>query len=139
MSEYARLPEVAQLDFRLFSRSNLRINEETSRQTHRLRSNRFPTSTAASQWDIRVETAEGLAKRTPPLRGRRSRSTSDLSHSRNHRKRNLAHLPSKSGSRGDLTLLDRFMTQSTEALQFIRNSVRQRLSSGTEPNKHADE
>lgn len=139
MSEYARLPEVAQLDFRLFSRSNLRINEETSRQTHRLRSNRFPTSTAASQWDIRVETAEGLAKRTPPLRGRRSRSTSDLSHSRNHRKRNLAHLPSKSGSRGDLTLVDRFMTQSTEALQFIRNSVRQRLSSGTEPNKDADE
>ncbi|XP_020614681.1 uncharacterized protein LOC110052833 [Orbicella faveolata] len=139
LSEYARLPEVAQLDFKLFSRSNLRINEETSRQTHRLRSNRFPTSTAASQWDLRVETAEGLAKRTPPLQGRRTRSTSDLSHSRNHRKRNLTHLPSNSGSRGDLTLLDKFMTQSTEALQFIRNSVRQRLGSGTQPTTAADE
>lgn len=127
LSEYSRLPEVAQLDFKLFSRSNLRINEDTSRQTHRLRSSRFPTSTAASQWDLRVETAEGLAKRTPPLAGRRARSTSDLSHSRNHRKRNLTHLPSQSGSRGNLTLLDKFMTQSTEALQFIRNSVRQKL------------
>ncbi|KAJ7379293.1 Sorting nexin-16 [Desmophyllum pertusum] len=129
MSEYSRLPEVAQLnDFKHFSRSNLRINEETSRQTHRLRSNRFPTSTTASQWDIRVETAEGLqAKRTPSLAGRRTRSTSDLSHPRNYRKRNSTHLPSKSGSRGNLTLLDKFMTQSTEALQFIRNSVRQKL------------
>lgn len=139
LSEYSRLPEVAQLDFKLFSRSNLRINEETSRQTHRLRSSRFPTSTAASQWDLRVETAEGLAtkRRTPPLAGRRARSTSDLSHTRNHRKG--AHLPSKSGSRGNLTLLDKFMTQSTEALQFIRNSVRQKLgpSEDAEPTKSA--
>ena len=127
LSEYSRLPEVAQLDFKLSSRSNLRTNEEISRQTHRSRSSRFPTSTAASQWDLRVETAEGLAKRTSPLAGRRARSTSDLSHSRNHRKRNLTHLPSKAGSRGNLTLLDKFMTQSTEALQFIRNSVRQKL------------
>lgn len=128
LSEYSRLPEVAQLDFKLLSRSGLRATVEPSRQqTYRLRSSRFPTSTVASQWDIRVETAEGLAKRTSSFAGRRARSTSDLSHSRNYRKRNVTHLPSKSGSRGNLTLLDKFMTQSTEALQFIRNSVRQKL------------
>lgn len=128
MSEYTRLPEVARLDFHLFSRNNLRIDEETPRKTRHLRSNRFPTSTAASQWDLRVETAEGLAKRTPPLGERRTRSTSDLSHSSNYRKRNVTHhLPSKSNSRGNLTLFDKFMTQSTEALQQIRKSVRQKL------------
>lgn len=128
MSEYRGLPEVARLDFQFFSRNNLRISDEPPRKTHHFRSNRFPTSTAASQWDLRVETAEGLAaKRTPPLVGRRARSTSDLSHSTSYRKRNVTHLPSKSGSRENLTLLDKFMTQSTEALQYIRNSVRQRL------------
>ena len=127
LSEYTRLPEVARLDLPLFSRSNLRIDEETSRKTHHLRSNRFPTSTAASQWDLRVETASGLAKRTPSLTGRRARSTSDLSHSTNYRKRNMTHLPSKSNSRENLTLLDKFMSQSTEALQYIRNSVRKKL------------
>lgn len=128
LSEYIRLPEVARLDFHLFAKNNLRIDEEMPRKTHHFRSNRFPTSTAASQWDLRVETAEGLAsKRTPPFAGRRTRSTSDLSHSRSYRKRNVTHLPTNSGSRGNLTLLDRFMTQSTEALQHIRNSVRQKL------------
>ena len=128
LSEYSRLPEVAQLDFKLFSRSSSRVNGEHSRQqTNRLRSSRFPTSTAASQWDIRVETTEGLAKRTSSFTGRRTQSTSDLTHSQNYRKRNVSHLPSKSSSRGNLTLLDKFMTQSTDALQFIRDSVRQKL------------
>lgn len=132
MSEYIRLPEVARLDFQLFAKSNMRIDEEMPRRTHHSRSNRFPTSTAASQWDLRVETADGLThKPTPPLVGRRVRSTSDLSHSRNYRKRNVTHLPSKSSSRGNLTLLDKFMTQSTEALQHIRKSVRQKLGTAT--------
>ena len=139
LSEYSRLPEVARLDFHLLSRSSLRLNDETSRKGRHFRSNRFPTSTAASQWDLRVESASGLAaKRTPPLAGRRARSTSDLSHTMSYRKRNnMPHLPSKSTNRGSLTLLDKFMTQSTEALQYIRNSVRRTLGPANDESQSA--
>ena len=126
MSEYSRLPEVANLDLSSFSRSYLRPDEEKTRSKRHWRLNRFPVSTAASQWDLRVETADGLSKKTPLSKERRARSTSDLSHNKQYRKRNTSHLPSNDS--GDShTLLDKFFNQSTEALQYIRNSVRQKL------------
>lgn len=127
MSEYTRLPEVAGLNFKFFAANNNKIDAELPQRNGLRKSNRFPNSTAASQLDLRIETSAGLStKGPPPLAGRRARSTSDLSHLRSHRQRTLTHLPSNVQSRGNL---DRFFTQSTEVLQSIRNSVRQRLGS----------
>lgn len=128
MAEYIRLPEVARLDFKVLAKRDNEIDAASPRKNSYKKSNQFPNSIAASQWDLRVETAAGIsAKRTLPPAGRRARSTSDLSDSRRHRKRSDTHLPSNLDSRGNLTVLDKFMTQSTEALQQIRNSVRQKL------------
>lgn len=127
MSEYTRLPEVAGLNFKLFAANNNKIDAELPQRNGLRKSNRFPNSTAASQLDLRIETSAGLStKGPPPIAGRRARSTSDLSQSRSHRQRSLTHLPSNVQSRGNL---DRFFTQSTEVLQSIRNSVRQKLGS----------
>ena len=127
MSEYIRLPEVARLDFKLFATNNNKVDAELPQKNGLRKSNRFPNSTAASQLDLTIETSAGLsAKGPPPLAGRRTQSASDLSQSRRHRQRSWTHLPSNMQSRGNL---DRFLTRSTEALQFIRNSVRQKLRS----------
>lgn len=115
MSEYSGLPEVCQMDLNRFSREGDELTR--SSQFRRTALGRFPTSTAASQLDLRFVSER---ERSSSLRGRRVRSTSDLS---TQRRRNTSHLPSNDNS----GLLDRFLRQSTEALQQIRITVREKL------------
>ena len=118
VAEYGGLPEVERLDSRKISREGrYDLSFRNGHEHRRLGLGRFPKSTVASQLDLHYVTDRSS---TSPLAARRVRSTSDLTHVK---KRNTAHLPSN----GNLGLLDRFMRQSSEALQQIRISVREKL------------
>ena len=137
--EYSGLAEVETLDLHKFARDNARDNEEVltnARFKPRYRSNsgkgRLPFSTAASQWDItNIEVSEGFQNsRRDVLMGRQYRSISDL-RPRTHKpdkKRHISHLPSN--GKTQTSTLDSFMRQSTEALNQIRQSVRQTFGFG---------
>lgn len=149
LQEYNALAEVKTLDLRKFARDNARDQEEILSQTNlkpRYRSYRgrgaFPLSSSASQWDItNIEVSEGFKQaKSDILLWRQYRSISDL-RPRAHTtegKRNTSHLPNC--GKKEVSTLNSFLRQSTEALNQIRLTVRQKLgNSKTESQKKVPE
>ena len=113
ISEYLGHPEVTNLNFKNFG------NEENMFKS---KPSRHYTSTVASQWDLRFTRAN--SRESPPETSRRARSVSDLPDTPGRRS-SSRHLPSN--DKASFSVLDKFMRQSTEALQQIRLTIRQKL------------
>jgi hypothetical protein len=116
ITEYVGNPEVNKLNLDHFGKEEELLN---SRQS----TSRNYSSSVASQWDLRLASRQN-SRDSNSGSTRRARSVSDLPNA-SQRRRSSKHLPSN--DTGNLSVLDKFMRQSTDALQQIRQSVRQKL------------
>ncbi|XP_031552156.1 sorting nexin-16-like [Actinia tenebrosa] len=119
MSEYKGNPEVNQLDLKNFGKEETILKSKQTSRNHQSR------SSVASQWDLRLASRQNSREsNSSDTNNRRARSVSDLPNA-SQRRRSSRHLPSNDSN--NMSVLDKFMRQSTDALQQIRQSVRQKL------------
>ncbi|XP_032223541.2 sorting nexin-16 [Nematostella vectensis] len=122
ISEYSGLPEVKSL----IDSSKFGKDEEFRGRTWRYR-----LSGNGSQWDLSVQSTDGYHHRSTSrpnslCGSMRASSTPDVVKAVNiSQRRRGKHLPSD--EKGKVSILDKFMRQSTDALHQIRQSVRQKL------------
>lgn len=120
MLEYKGNPEVNQLDLKNFGKEEQILKSRQSLRNCQAR------SSIASQWDLRLASRQNSRDSTSSDTGnRRARSVSDLPSTSQRRQSAPRHLPSNDS--GNMSVLDKFMRQSTDALHQIRQSVRQKL------------
>lgn len=121
MSEYTGHPDVGNVDLKTFVKEDENLKRRKSGRNHMYKSQ------AASQLDLTFapsNSRKGSSSSENENNSRRARSVSDLPNASRRRSSNKHHLPT---NRRGLSVIDKFMRQSTDALEQIRLSVRQKL------------
>lgn len=119
MSEYIGHPAVGKIDLATFEKEEGHLKHKISSSR-----NHMYKSQAASQLDLTLASSRKSSCSSDD-NSRRTRSVSDLPNASQRRRSSNRHLPSN--SRRGLSVIDKFMRQSTDALEQIRLSVRQKL------------
>lgn len=117
ISEYIGHPAVGNIDFKAFAKEDEQHQQPSTTRNHMYKSH------AASQLDLTI--ASRKSSTSSEGSSRRARSVSDLPESSQRRRSSNRHLPSN--NRRGLSVVDKFMRQSTDALEQIRQTVRQKL------------